>query len=320
MDTWIHHYRQLPDTRQREVFFNALVQHYTDLFDATEVGFLLLDESFHVLSSNTLAAELLGHTPATGQLIPKPGDLFELDEDHESDECVITRALEEQRPCQTELTVRRNGERHWLRLTAISVAMLDRRQVLMMVQDISAEKRLEADVLAKQQQLDKARTRDALTGLHNRRYILEELDHLNAKAKRYGTPFSISLIDLDHFKSVNDTYGHEIADEVLLCLGGLIQDELRDADISARYGEEEFMVLLPETGVEDAVHTINRLRQRFTESRVPGINRSLTLSAGVMQWEPGLSREQLVFKTDQRLAMAKYAGRNQVCGDIDEDE
>jgi len=320
MDTWIRHYRQLPDTQQREVFFNALVQHYTDLFDATEVGFLLLDESLHVLSSNALAGELLGHTPAMGQQIPRPGDLFELDEDHDGDDCVITRALKEQRPCQTEMTVRRDGEPHWLRLTAISVAMLDSRQVLMMVQDISAEKRLEADVLAKQQQLDNARTRDALTGLHNRRYILEELDHLNAKAKRYGTPFSISLIDLDHFKSVNDTYGHEIADEVLLSLANLIQDELRDADITARYGEEEFMVLLPETGVEDAVQTINRLRQRFTESRVPGINRSLTLSAGVMQWGPGLSREQLVFKTDQRLAMAKYAGRNQVCGDIDEDE
>ena len=76
------------------------------------------------------------------------------------------------------------------------------------------------------------------------------------------------------------------------------------------------MVLLPETDMEDAVNTINRLRQRFTESRVDGIKRSLTLSAGVMSWEPGLSLEQLIFKTDQRLAMAKYAGRNQVCGEI----
>ncbi len=187
----------------------------------------------------------------------------------------------------------------------------------MVLQDISAEKRLQADVEAKQQLLDRARTRDALTGLHNRRYILEELDHMNAQAKRYGTRFSIALIDLDHFKSVNDTYGHEVADRVLLSLAGLIQDELRDADISARYGAEEFMILLPETGITAAVSTINRLRQRFTETRIAGIKRSLTLSAGVMEWEPGQSREQLVFKTDQRLSMAKYAGRNQVCGNID---
>lgn len=285
MDAWIDHYRQLPDSQEREVFFNALVQHYTQCFDATGVGFLLLDESMCVLSRNDLVAELLGHAPSIGQYMVKPCDLFEWDDGQTTDDCVIARALNEQRPCQDEVKIRRNGERRWLRLTAIAVKMLDARQVLLMMQDISGEKRLEADLLAKQRQLDKARTRDPLTGLSNRRYILEELDHLNAKARRYGTVFSIALIDLDHFKAVNDTYGHEVADNVLLHLASLIQDELRDADITARYGEEEFMVLLPETQVADAVHTVNRLRQRFTESRVAGINRSLTLSAGVMEWE-----------------------------------
>ena len=297
-----------------------MLNHYAELFNATETGYLLLDEKLNVLASNELANELLGHTPANGEPIPRPGDLFELEDDARDEECILKRALREQRPCQAEVSVRRNGEHCWLRMTALSLALLESRQILLVLQDVSAEKRLQADVLAKQQQLDKARTRDSLTGLHNRRYILDELDHLNAQAKRYGTPFSIALIDLDHFKSVNDTYGHEVADKVLLRLAGLIQEELRDADITARYGEEEFMVLLPETGIEAAVQTINRLRQHFTESRVEGISRSLSLSAGVMQWEPGLSLEQLVFKTDQRLAMAKYAGRNQVCGDIEDVE
>lgn len=314
MESWISYYRQLPDNNEREVFLNTLVQHYAELFDATDSGYLLLDGQLKVLSHNELAGRLLGHTPVAGEAMPKPGDLFELDEgDHG---CVISHALDTEQPQQQQLTLRRNGEQHWLRLTAIPLTLHSDRQALVVVQDVSAQKRLEADVQAKQQLLDHARTRDPLTGLHNRRFILDELDHLNAQAKRYGTPFSVALIDLDHFKGVNDTYGHEAADEVLLKLAGLIERELRDADISARYGEEEFMILLPETPVEAAVQTINRLRQVFTESRVPGIRRSLTLSAGVMEWESGLSLEQLVFKTDQRLAMAKYAGRNQVCGEL----
>lgn len=314
METWIQLYRDLSDTKDQDLFLNTLVHHYAQLFDATDSGYLLLDERQNVLSHNDLAQELLGHKPAIGEPMPRPGDLFELEEGEGGS--VIEQAFAEETPRQQQLTLRRNGERHWLRMTAIPLTLLSQRQALVVLQDTSAQKRLEADVIAKQELLDQARTRDPLTGLHNRRFILEELDRLNAQAKRYGTPFSVVLIDLDHFKSVNDTYGHDVADGVLLHLARLLERELRDADISARYGEEEFMVLLPETRAEAAVQTINRLRQHFMESKVPGIRRSLTLSAGVLEWEPGLSLEQVVFKTDQRLAMAKYAGRNQVCGDL----
>lgn len=314
METWIQLYRDLSDTKDQDQFLNTLVRQYAQLFDATDSGYLLLDEHQKVLSHNDLAQELLGYKPAIGEPMPRPGDLFELEESEGSS--VIEQAFAEEAPRQQQLTLRRNGERHWLRMTAIPLTLLSQRQALVVLQDTSAQKRLEADVIAKQELLDQARTRDPLTGLHNRRFILEELDRLNAQAKRYGTPFSVVLIDLDHFKSVNDTYGHDVADGVLLHLSRLLEQELRDADISARYGEEEFMVLLPETRAEAAVQTINRLRQHFMESKVPGIRRSLTLSAGVLEWEPGLSLEQVVFKTDQRLAMAKYAGRNQVCGDL----
>jgi diguanylate cyclase (GGDEF)-like protein len=226
------------------------------------------------------------------------------------------RALKEDQSLAHVQTLRRNGERHWLRLTAIPVTLIAESQVLVVIQDISAQYRLQQDVEHHQQALEHARTRDALTGLHNRRFILDELTQLNAQAKRYRSHFCIALIDLDHFKSVNDTYGHSLADTVLRTLADIVQEELRDADISARYGEEEFMVLLPETGIDAGIGTLDRLRQRFSETRIPGIKRSLTLSAGVIEWQPGLSLEQLVFKTDQRLAMAKYAGRNQVCGDL----
>lgn len=318
MENWISHYQQLPHADQRAQFLSTLVHHYTEVFDATQSGFLLLDGQLNILSHNQLAETLFGFVPEPGQPMPKPGDLFEQETAGSVPEhgCILQRALQEDTPLSHVQTVRRNGERHWLRLTAIPVTLMAESQVLVVIQDISAERRLQEDIQQHQQALEQARTRDSLTGLFNRRYILEELSQLNAQAKRYRSRFCIALLDLDHFKQVNDTYGHSVADTVLRTLGDLIREELRDADISARYGEEEFMVLMPETGIDAGISTLDRLRQRFSETRVPGIKRSLTLSAGVIEWQPGLSLEQLVFKTDQRLAMAKYAGRNQVCGDL----
>lgn len=316
MDAWISHYQTLPTDDERDAFFQGLVHHYAELFAATDSGYLLLDADQRVLAWNETTENLLGHQPVKDEPMPKPGDLFELENNTPEASELIFEVLNTQQTQQQVWQLRREGEAHWLRLTILPLMFANNRQALVIVKDISAEKRLQADLQAQQAALDDARDRDPLTGMHNRRFILEQLDRLNAQAKRYGNTFSLALIDLDHFKSVNDTYGHQAADSVLCTLADLIRDDLRDADISARYGEEEFMVLLPETDSEAAVHTINRLRQRFTESRVAGIKRSLTLSAGVMSWEAGLSLEQLIFKTDQRLAMAKYAGRNQVCGDL----
>lgn len=317
METWIQQYRQLPDTNDRDTFLDRLVTHYTELLDVTDSGYLLLDSEYSILSVNRIACEMLMFHPQLGDPMPKPGDLFELEDPDDSDECVISAAMSTGKPHHREMQLRRDGEPCWIKMTAIPIQFMQISQVLLVLQDISSTKRLQADVLAKQAALDKVRTRDTLTGLYNRRFILDELAHLNARSKRYNTTFSIVLIDLDHFKSVNNTYGHEAADQVLATLGKLIQDELRDADLGARYGEEEFLVLLPETGIDDAVHTINRLRQRFNETRFAEISRPLTISAGVLEWQDGKSLEQLLFKTNERLTMAKYAGRNQVCGDLE---
>lgn len=317
METWIQQYRQLPDTDDREVFLDRLVTHYTELLDVTDSGYLLLDSEYTILSVNPLACELLMFHPQVGAPMPKPGDLFELNDPHDDGECVISAAMESRKPCHREMQLRRDGEPCWIKMTAIPIQFMDISQVLVVLQDISATRRLQADVESQRAALDQVRTRDTLTGLYNRRFILDELAHLNAMSKRYNTTFSIVLIDLDHFKSVNNTYGHEAADQVLATLGKLILEELRDADLGARYGEEEFMVLLPETGIDAAVHTINRLRQRFNETRFAEISRPLTISAGVLEWQDGQSLEQLLFKTNERLTMAKYAGRNQVCGDLE---
>lgn len=161
-----------------------------------------------------------------------------------------------------------------------------------------------------------ADTLDATTGLYNRRYAMQRLGQIHQHAKRYKANFSLALIDIDHFKRLNDTYGHSYGDLVLKKLSSVVQNGVRETDLCARFGGEEFLILMPETNTHDAVVSLDRLRQQISEMRWDRIQRPVTISCGVISWQPNHSVEQLIFLADQRLSTAKKAGRNQVCGDL----
>src|SRR6185503_8856200 len=95
--------------------------------------------------------------------------------------------------------------------------------------------------------------RDTLTGMHNRRAFDEYLNGEFARFERYRRPFAVVLLDIDHFKAINDTYGHEAGDDVLRLLGAALRESLRDVDLAARYGGEEFAIILPETDASDGL-------------------------------------------------------------------
>lgn len=172
------------------------------------------------------------------------------------------------------------------------------------------------DMIQLQEANNEAAIRDLATGLYNRRYAMERLDQLYLHAKRYQTHFTIALVDIDHFKRINDTYGHTIGDRIIEGLSVVLGRGLRQTDICARYGGEEFLVLMPETETQEAIMSIDRLRQQISEMKWPQIKRPVTISAGIIAWQPNKSIEQLMFLADQRLSTAKKAGRNQVCGDL----
>ncbi len=148
---------------------------------------------------------------------------------------------------------------------------------------------------------------DPLTGLANRRHMHMELERNLAVAQRYGTPLSVVMMDIDHFKEYNDTYGHLEGDRLLVEIARIISRETRDADFASRYGGEEFLMLLPETDLVGAYSIAERIRKAVEqETRV-------TISLGVSAYHGGMKNaEELINTADEALYRAKQNGRNRV--------
>ena len=184
-------------------------------------------------------------------------------------------------------------------------------------------KRLQEDLEEREKQLLEVNERltymsqtDALTGLDNRRHLNERIDEMFSHAKRLNEPFSLVMCDLDKFKSVNDTYGHQAGDEVLKQLAGILKDEAREIDRVGRYGGEEFMLLLPGTVLDAAVTFAERVRKRIEGNTFtfPGGTLTRTSSFGVAGWpHPKIEQcDDLVRTADDALYVAKETGRNKV--------
>lgn len=158
---------------------------------------------------------------------------------------------------------------------------------------------------------------DGLTGVFNKRYFLEALEKEMSRAQRYGRPLSILMFDIDHFKRVNDNYGHLAGDYVLQALARLISTRARREEIFARYGGEEFVILLPETQNDGAMELAEQLRKRvasytfvFEGEEIP-----VTVSIGVATIQgDGISETELIRRADEKLYQAKAEGRNCVRG------
>lgn len=156
---------------------------------------------------------------------------------------------------------------------------------------------------------------DALTGLSNRRSFDRRLDLELSRTRRYGVENALVMIDLDHFKALNDRYGHRAGDEVLRRVASILDTEKRAGDLVARYGGEEFVAILSDTTIAEASNWAERARHRIEASRIAwqGTNLTVTASfgiAGAASW--AVEKEQLVESADQMLYAAKRRGRNTV--------
>jgi diguanylate cyclase (GGDEF)-like protein len=158
---------------------------------------------------------------------------------------------------------------------------------------------------------------DTLTGLYNRRYFEERLGVETQKSFCSSTPLSLVMVDIDHFKKVNDTFGHTAGDQVLCKTSSLLKNSIRKKDMVARYGGEEFMLILPETGLEESFLIAERIRRLVenTSFEIGQAQVNLTISMGISNFPShrAKSKEELVRMTDQALYDAKRGGRNKVC-------
>ncbi len=164
------------------------------------------------------------------------------------------------------------------------------------------------------EQMERMATTDGLTGLLNHRTFQSRFDDALAGAKRYSRKLSFVLTDVDHFKSVNDTYGHPIGDQVLKGVARILREQARDTDVVARYGGEEFAIIMPETDAKGAHVIAERIRERLQKEVFQTEQGPLkvTISLGVATFpDNGMEKGALIDLADQCLYFAKRHGRNQ---------
>ena len=175
------------------------------------------------------------------------------------------------------------------------------------------------DLVVKNRVLNEVSTRDTLTGLYNRWFVLEKIDSEINRALRHGSPMSLLMLDIDHFKRINDTWGHSAGDEVLKAIGKLLKESCRVYDVPGRYGGEEFCILLPETIPGNTTVVAERIRARLESTRLEcgGDPVTVTASIGIagvdtLAGADVLSPAALIDRADRALYIAKNRGRNRI--------
>lgn len=222
---------------------------------------------------------------------------------------------------------KKNGDHYWVSSTIVPFRDASGKvaQYVSIRTDISERKLAEeALIVAKEEaeranralqvanaQLQRLATTDRLTGAWNRRHFEQQVELAVALARRHGTPLSLLLFDIDHFKSVNDRFGHLAGDRVLVEVCAKVRASLRKSDILARWGGEEFVVMLPHCALSGAVHLAEKLRRLLESAPVEGVG-VVTASFGVSQFAPQETVGECLRRVDSALYAAKSAGRNTV--------
>jgi diguanylate cyclase (GGDEF)-like protein len=156
--------------------------------------------------------------------------------------------------------------------------------------------------------------RDVLTGLYNRRHVLELLDHEKNRSSRGGGTFCLAMLDIDHFKNVNDTYGHLVGDAILQAVANTMKNTIRNTEYCARYGGEEFLIVLTQTGIRGALIGAERVRTNIEKILFPDIDSDfkITVSIGLSEYKMREDINDVIARADKALYRAKEGGRNRI--------
>ena len=271
------------------------------LFEESRDGIVVLDQEGRVYEANRRFAAMLGYTLEEVRTL----HVWDWDNQFSAEELRgMIRQIDGTGHHFETQQVRRDGSVIDVELSNSATMFRGQKMIFCICRDISERKKAEA-------RIHLLATTDSLTGLLNRGEFGRRLDREIDRARRYATPLSLILYDLDHFKRVNDSFGHPAGDEVLRETSRLVREKVRCVDCAARWGGEEFIILLPQTGLEGATSTAEKLRRAIAELRFAAMP-AVTASFGVTPFAAGDDAFTLVKRADEALYLAKTRGRNRV--------
>jgi diguanylate cyclase (GGDEF)-like protein/PAS domain S-box-containing protein len=319
------------DITERKNTLEALREseaRFRSLFDQTHDAVFILDLQGRQLAANQRAADMLGYT--MNELLGLT--IEEMSADLEESQQVIEKLLTgEHTPLYERRLRRKDGQ---ILPVEINVELVrdsngNPLHIQSVVRDISKRKRAQAAITAANEQLNlrvaeverlqeelrEQVLHDPLTGLYNRRYLAEMLEHEIARTERERESLSIIVSDIDHFKVINDTYGHQAGDRFLVEIADLLKRFTRSSDLICRYGGEEFVLVFPGAAGDSAVQRAEEIRQKCAEVIIQheGKDLSVTMSFGLAIYpDHGKSAEEIIIKADKALYISKQTGRNRV--------
>ncbi len=283
-----------------------------DIFGSIQDPFCIFSSDYRMIKVNSEYAALKNRSV---EELTGPGRCYEIaGKDSVCDNCVVQKTMLSANPCAKEkLLLLPDGSTRWVEIYTYPLldASSQVSHVIEYMRDVTDRKVAEEEKQNLIEKLDRLSKTDGLTMVLNKRAIMERLDYEIGRAGRYRQPLSLIICDLDHFKQINDTLGHETGDKVLRAMAQELAGSLRKTDIIGRFGGDEFLLILPQTPLEGASEFAERLRQAVQEIKYPeGLTLKTTLSMGIAAYEDNPDPNDMVRRADMALYNAKKSGRN----------
>ncbi|HXH65379.1 MAG TPA: sensor domain-containing diguanylate cyclase [Mariprofundaceae bacterium] len=303
----------ITDRRYREYELHITYARLKSIFDSSYEGIITFGTDQRIRTLNQAAAHIFGYAP--DELVGQPLEILipeHLRDRHQEHAHQFHLSPELRRAMANRIGIsglRKDGSEFMAEIAIAKIEVGGAMEFTAYVRDVSEQLRLMEELHLK------AYT-DPLTGLNNRWHMTEEAEKELVRAQRFSHPTTVMLIDLDDFKSINDRYGHHVGDQVLREAANICRRRSRQTDIIARWGGEEFLILLPETDIDGTLHLANRILKELNglHAGVPRLGiHQITASIGVAMQHGGEdSFDTMVYRADQAMYIAKNSGKNRV--------